>query len=189
MARNKAGTQLWGPPGASIWSAPTVDDEKTMIYVGTGDNFSEPATDSSDAILAFDMATGRIVWSKQLTQGDAYTVGCRMTDKQGCPDSVRKVNHYHMQQFAYFLDKMHSTPDGDGGSLLDNTIVLYGCGISDSNDHLQINLPIIVVGGGTGELKGGRHLRVAENTPLANLHLTVLDKIGGRMETLGDSRQ
>jgi polyvinyl alcohol dehydrogenase (cytochrome) len=87
QGKNQAGTQLWGPSGASIWSAPTLDVEHKRIYAGTGDNFSEPPTTTSDAILAFDMQTGGIVWSKQLTQGDAYTVGCRMTDKQGCPDS------------------------------------------------------------------------------------------------------
>ena len=87
--RNKADTQLWGPSGASIWSAPTIDADKKLIYVGTGDNFSDPATDKSDAILAFEMQTGRILWKKQLTQGDAYTVGCRMTDKQGCPEQPR----------------------------------------------------------------------------------------------------
>ena len=85
--RNKAGTQLWGPSGASIWSTPTVDPEKKMVYAGTGDNFSEPATATSDAVIAFDMQTGSIAWTKQLTANDAYTVGCRMTDKQGCPES------------------------------------------------------------------------------------------------------
>jgi len=85
--KSQAGTDLWGPSGASIWSGPTIDPERKLIYVGTGDNFSEPVTQTSDAILALDIATGRIAWSKQLTSGDAYTVGCRMTDKQGCPDS------------------------------------------------------------------------------------------------------
>ena len=85
--KNKAGTQLWAPSGASIWSSPTLDLEKKLIYAGTGDNFSEPATETSDAVIAFDMATGKIVWTKQLTANDAYTVGCRMTDKQGCPDA------------------------------------------------------------------------------------------------------
>ena len=84
---NKSGTQLWGPSGASIWSAPTVDPEKHMVYAGTGDNFSDPATATSDAIIAFDMDSGKIAWTTQLTSNDAYTVGCRMTDRLGCPDS------------------------------------------------------------------------------------------------------
>jgi hypothetical protein len=97
-----------------------------------------------------------------------------------------RINHYHVEQLAYFLDKLKSTPDGDG-SLLDHITIVYGCGISDSNDHLHTNLPILVLGGGAGRLKGGRHLRVADQTPLANLHLTLLDKLGVPMERLGDS--
>jgi hypothetical protein len=97
-----------------------------------------------------------------------------------------KINHYHVEQLAYFLDKLRSTPDGEG-SLLDHVTIVYGCGISDSNDHLHSNLPILVLGGGSGELKGGRHVRVAEQTPLANLHLTLLDRLGVPMERLGDS--
>ena len=85
--KSKTGTQLWGPSGVSIWSTPTVDPEKKLVYAGTGDNFSEPATATSDAVIAFDMQSGKIVWTKQLTANDAYTVGCRMTDKQGCPES------------------------------------------------------------------------------------------------------
>ena len=85
--QNKAGTPMWAPSGASIWSSPTVDVERKVIYAGTGDNFSDPPTNTSDAILAFDMQTGKIVWAKQLTAGDAYTVGCRMNNKAGCPDS------------------------------------------------------------------------------------------------------
>jgi hypothetical protein len=97
-----------------------------------------------------------------------------------------KINHYHVEQLAYFLEKLKSTSDGDG-SLLDHVTIVYGCGISDSNDHLHTNLPILVLGGGAGQLKGGHHLRVAEQTPLANLHLTLLDKLGVPMESLGDS--
>jgi len=84
---NKAGTPIWAPSGASIWSTPTIDVERKLIYAGTGDNFSDPPNNTSDAILAFEMATGKIVWVKQLTQGDAYTVGCRMNNKAGCPES------------------------------------------------------------------------------------------------------
>jgi Protein of unknown function (DUF1552) len=98
-----------------------------------------------------------------------------------------KINLYHMEQFAYFLDKMRSTPDGDNGSLLDNSVIIYGSGISDSNEHLHTNLPILVAGGGAGELKGGRHLRFSEDTPLANLHITLLGKLGIPLESLGDS--
>ena len=99
---------------------------------------------------------------------------------------VAKINVHHMQQFAYFLEKLRSTTDGEG-SLLDHITIIYGGGISDSNDHLHTNLPILVVGGGTGQLTGGRHLRYPEDTPLANLHLTLLDKLGIPTDSLGDS--
>jgi polyvinyl alcohol dehydrogenase (cytochrome) len=85
--QNKAGTPVWAPSGASIWSTPTIDVDRKVIYAGTGDNFSDPPNNTSDAILAFDLQTGKIVWVKQLTEGDAYTVGCRMNNKAGCPES------------------------------------------------------------------------------------------------------
>ncbi|HWE50092.1 MAG TPA: DUF1552 domain-containing protein [Bryobacteraceae bacterium] len=97
-----------------------------------------------------------------------------------------KINHYHMEQFAYFLEKMRSTPDGNG-TLLDNTVILYGSGISDSNDHLHTNLPILLAGGAAAQIKGGRHMKLGEDTPLANLHLTLLDRLGVPMQSLGDS--
>ncbi|HTS74919.1 MAG TPA: PQQ-binding-like beta-propeller repeat protein [Bryobacteraceae bacterium] len=85
--KNPVGAQMWGPSGASIWSAPTVDAEKHVIYAGTGDNFSSPPTNTSDAILAFDMNTGKIVWSTQLTAGDAFNMGCGQgPSRASCPE-------------------------------------------------------------------------------------------------------
>lgn len=86
LKKSATGTQLWGPSGASIWSAPTVDMEKHLIYAGTGDNFSTPPTKTSDAIVAFDMNTGKIVWVTQLTAGDSYNMACNPgPSKASCP--------------------------------------------------------------------------------------------------------
>ena len=85
--KNKAGTQLWGPSGAPIWTAPAIDPQKNAIYVTTGDNYSDPPTENSDAFMAFDRDTGKVLWSRQMTAGDAYTSACRMPDKSNCPDS------------------------------------------------------------------------------------------------------
>ncbi|HTB18708.1 MAG TPA: PQQ-binding-like beta-propeller repeat protein [Bryobacteraceae bacterium] len=85
--KNKAGTQLFGPSGAPIWSAPTIDAKGNKIYVTTGDNYSDPPTRTSDAFLALDLATGKLLWSRQMTPNDAYVVACRMPDKTNCPDS------------------------------------------------------------------------------------------------------
>jgi polyvinyl alcohol dehydrogenase (cytochrome) len=84
--KNKIGTQLWGPSGAPIWTSPAIDDKRHALYVTTGDNYSEPATRTSDAFLALDMDTGRILWSRQMTADDAYTAACRLADSTNCPD-------------------------------------------------------------------------------------------------------
>jgi polyvinyl alcohol dehydrogenase (cytochrome) len=82
--KNPAGAKTWGPSGASIWSAPTIDAEKGLIYAGTGDNFSDPATKTSDAVIAFDMKDGHIVWVKQLTEDDVFNMGCIEGLTHGC---------------------------------------------------------------------------------------------------------
>jgi hypothetical protein len=99
---------------------------------------------------------------------------------------LAKINAYHMSLFAYYLDRLHSTNDGDG-SLLDHSAILYGAGISESNAHLHTNLPLLVAGGAAGQIKGGRHLRSRPGTPVANLYLTLLDRLGARVEKIGDS--
>jgi polyvinyl alcohol dehydrogenase (cytochrome) len=83
--KNSIGTQLWGPSGASIWAAPTIDAKRNRLYVGTGDNHSEPETKTSDAILAMDLDTGKIVWSKQLTEHDTFNIACVAVDQTNCP--------------------------------------------------------------------------------------------------------
>src|SRR5262245_10785071 len=88
--------------------------------------------------------------------------------------------------FSYYLDKLQATPDGDG-TLLDNVMILFGAGMSNSNAHAPSDLPLVLAGGGAGQLKGGRHLRFAVDTPVANLHLAILDKLGLPVEKLGDS--
>ena len=101
-------------------------------------------------------------------------------------EKLAKINRYHMEQFAYFLDRLAATPDGDG-SLLDHSMFVYGSGISDGNIHFHLDLPTVVVGGGAGTLHGGQHRRYANDTPLANLHVALLDKLGLPMEQFGDS--
>jgi hypothetical protein len=98
---------------------------------------------------------------------------------------VTKINTYQAQMFAYFLERLRSTDDGSG-SLLDNAMILYGAGISDADLHNHVNLPVIVAGGGSGLLKGGRHIKYPEHAPLTNLHLTLLDKLGVPQDALGD---
>jgi polyvinyl alcohol dehydrogenase (cytochrome) len=85
--KNKIGTQLWGPSGAPIWSSPSIDAKRNVIYATTGDNYSDPPSRMSDAFVGFDLDTGKILWSRQMTASDAYTSACRIPDKTNCPDS------------------------------------------------------------------------------------------------------
>jgi hypothetical protein len=101
-------------------------------------------------------------------------------------DKCAKIQRYHIKLFADYLEKLRNTPEGDG-SLLDNAIILFGSGISNSDRHTHGPLPTLLVGGGAGTLKGGRHLIYPEHTPLTNLQLTLLNKLGVRTEKLGDS--
>jgi hypothetical protein len=99
---------------------------------------------------------------------------------------VSTINAYAVQQFAKFVEKLRTTPDGDG-SLLDHSMIMYGAGISDGNLHNHNDLPILLVGGGGGQIRGGRHLKYAPDTPLMNLGATLLDKMGIPFEHLGDA--
>jgi polyvinyl alcohol dehydrogenase (cytochrome) len=86
-AKNAIGVQLWGPSGAPIWSSPAIDSVLNRIYVTTGNNYSDPTTEFSDAFLALDAGTGKIVWSRQMTGNDAYVAACRLADKTNCAES------------------------------------------------------------------------------------------------------
>jgi hypothetical protein len=99
---------------------------------------------------------------------------------------MSKINRYHAQLFSKYLAKLRATPDGDG-NLLDHMIVLYGAGISNSNAHSGKNLPLMLVGGGAGKLKGGRHLKYPGEPSQANLLMTIMDKMGYPVEKVGGS--
>jgi uncharacterized Zn-finger protein len=99
---------------------------------------------------------------------------------------VAKINQFHVSLFAEFLQKLQSTPEGSE-SLLDHVLYLYGSGMGNPNVHDHVNLPIIVAGGAAGKMRGGRHIQHKEATPLANLHLTLLDKVGVSLDSFADS--
>jgi hypothetical protein len=99
-----------------------------------------------------------------------------------------KINTYHVQNLAKFVGKLAKTQDGDG-TLLDHVMVLYGSGMGDGNVHSCHNLPLVVVGGGNGKMKGGRHMQYAMDTPMMNLGMSLLDKVGVHVDRLGDSTE
>ena len=122
----------------------------------------------------------------ELGISDAYHP---LTHHQGDPQKIAKVleiDILHTKAVAYFMERMRSTPDGDG-SLLDHSMIVYGSAMSDGNMHVHHDVPVLFVPDKTGRIKGGRHLRYPQHTPMANLYLTMLDNAGIHLDTFGDS--
>jgi len=122
----------------------------------------------------------------QLGVPDGHHATSHHQNKAEKIDKLVKIQTYHLNLFAGFLDKLKSTQDGDG-SLLDHSVLVYGSNMSNSNLHNHFPLPNLVVGCGAGSLQGGRHLRYADHTPMSNLLLSVLEKSGVKTDSLGDS--
>jgi hypothetical protein len=167
--------------------------------VGELDSFAEQVT------LMFDLVA--LAYQADLTRVASYIMAAEGTNRTynhiGIPDSFHPVSHHandltrieklakiqtwHLEQFASFVKKMAETPDGQG-SLLDHSIFMYGSNMSNSDRHDNYPEPNIVVGGGNGKMRlGGQHLVLPERTPIANLHLTLLQKVGVERDTFGDS--
>jgi hypothetical protein len=99
---------------------------------------------------------------------------------------LQKIDQFLMSQFGYFLDKLKSIPEGEG-TLLDNCLLVYGCALGDGNAHNHNNLPIILAGRGGGTISTGRHVKLESDTPMNNLHLSLIDRMGASVETFGDA--
>jgi len=117
---------------------------------------------------------------------DGFHVSSHHGNNRVNMDKYALINKYHVQMLAYFLGKLQATPDGDG-TLLDHSMILYGSSMSNGNQHDHDPLPIILAGGASGKLNGGRHLRFAPHTPASNLLLSMLDKLGVQQDQQGDS--
>jgi hypothetical protein len=158
----------------------------------------------SQVDLLFDLIA--LAYQADLTRVASYIMVAEGTNRTynhiGVSDSFHPVSHHandlsrieklvkiqtwHVERFAAFVKKLASTPDGDG-SLLDHSMFLYGSNMSNSDRHNGHPLPTILVGGGNGALKGNQHIALREPTPLANVHLTILDKINAKQDSFGDS--
>jgi hypothetical protein len=117
---------------------------------------------------------------------DAFHTLSHHSNIQENKDRFALLNRYHVSMLAYFLEKLHKTPDGDG-SLLDHALVLYGSGMSDGNQHNHTDLPVVLAGGASGRLKGNRHIVNPQNTPMANLLVSMLHVLDVREDKIGDS--
>jgi Protein of unknown function (DUF1552) len=117
---------------------------------------------------------------------DGFHAASHHSNVRANMDKFALINKYHVQMLAYFLEKLRATADGDG-NLLDHAVVLYGSSMSNGNQHDHDPLPIVVAGGASGQLQGGRHLVCPAHTPMSNLMLAMLDKLGVRQDSFGDS--
>jgi hypothetical protein len=102
-------------------------------------------------------------------------------------DKISKINTFHVSLFAYFLDRLRNTKDNDGSPLLDHIMVVYGSAICDGNSHTHKDLPVLLAGGGNGQIPGGRHLQYETGTPMTNLYLSLLNCLNVNVDRLGDS--
>lgn len=165
---------------------------------GIPDEFVDHARLMSDLmVIAFQTDMTRVVSFMLAREGSnrSYrSIGISdghhsVTHHQNDPDKIAKtakINELHVQSFSYLLDRLKATPDGDG-TLLDHSMILYGSSISDGNAHTHHDLPLVLAGGGACNIKGGRHIRYNDQTPMNNLLVTMLDKAGVPAETLGDA--
>lgn len=117
---------------------------------------------------------------------DGFHVASHHSNVRANMDKFALINRYHVSLLAYYLDKLKATPDGDG-SLLDHSMVLYGSSMSNGNQHDHDPLPVVLAGGASGQLQGDRHLTFAPHTPMSNLLLAMLDKLGIEQHSFGDS--
>ena len=165
-----------------------------------------PSTFEEHAQLMYDLYV--LAYQCDLTRVITFMIGREFSGRTypdlGIPDAHHAISHHgkdpeklaklvkvntcHTELFAHFLKTLQATPDGDG-SLLDHAMIIYGAGMSDGDRHDPQNLPILLLGGGAGQLKSRGHRRFPKGTPLANLHLTLLDKLGVQVEKIGDSTE
>ena len=143
-------------------------------------------TDSTRVITFMFTNAGSNRSYPQIDVGDGHHSLSHHGNNKEKQEQISKINRYHVSQLAYFLKKLSDVREGEG-RLLDNCMVMYGSGIGDGNRHNHDDLPIVLFGKGGGTIKPGRHIRYEKETPLTNLYLSMLDRVGASVSNLGDS--
>jgi hypothetical protein len=172
--------------------------EAPVTPVGIPENWEEHVTLMFDLMhLALQGSLTRVtsfMMARELSTLSYPQIGVAdghhpVSHNNNVPEQVAKkikIDIYHLDLFARFLEKLKATPDGDG-SLLDHSLFLYGSGMTNGNAHDHENLPTLLVGGGVGTHKGNRHLKMSKSTPLSNLMISLMDKAGYNTDTFGQS--
>jgi hypothetical protein len=143
----------------------------------------------TDLTRVITFMVGKELSGRQYPQTGVSEAHHPLSHHNNTPELVEKmsrINLYHMQLFAEYLEKLDATPDIDG-TLLDNMTIMYGSGISNSSGHAGDNLPVLLVGGGAGRLRGGRHITYRDHPPLPNMLVSLMDKFDVPVERIGSS--
>ncbi len=179
-------------------TGPQVKEDELKLPKGVPGDYAEHLRIMGDLmVLAFQTDTTRICTYifadegsnrayRNLGVSDGHHEISHHGRNQEKLDKLTKINRFHAEAFAYVLDKLRGTPEGNG-TLLDNSMIVYGSGISDGDRHNHNDLPVILAGRGGGTINPGQHKVYKDGTPMANLHLALLERMGCKVEKLGDS--
>jgi hypothetical protein len=170
-------------PGAPIGELPNFDEQVKLMFDLIHLAYQANITRVASYIM---VAEGTNRTYNHIGVSDAFHPLSHHANNKDRIDKLVKVQTYHVQRFADFIDKLAKTPDGEG-SLLDHSLLMYGSNMSNSDRHNNYPLPILLAGGANGALKGGQHVMLPEYTTFSNLHLTVLNKAGLEQKSIGDS--
>jgi hypothetical protein len=170
-------------PAAPIGELPSFDEQVKLMFDLIHLAYQANITRVASYIM---VAEGTNRTYNHIGVSDAFHPLSHHANNKDRIDKLVKVQTYHVQRFADFIDKLAKTPDGDG-SLLDHSLLMYGSNMSNSDRHNNYPLPILLAGGANGQLKGGQHVMLPEYTTFSNLHLTVLNKAGLEQKSIGDS--
>jgi hypothetical protein len=183
VAEKQSGESTFALPDRPVGAPEAYDDHAKLMFDLAAIAFQ------ADVTRVFTLLLGREQTNRPYPFLGVPEAHHAISHHQGDPAKLAKaakINTYHIELLARFAAKLRDTPDGDG-NLLDHSMILQGSGLSNSDQHSHIDLPLVLVGGGAGRLKGGRHLRFPKDTPMNNLHMALLEKVGVPIEKFGDS--
>jgi hypothetical protein len=181
-AEKKSATDLT-MPAAPVGIPDSFDEHLKLMFDLEAIAFQSDVTRIATLMYARDLSAAAY---PQSGVRDGFHTASHHSNIRSSMDRFAQINKYHVQTLTYFLEKLKSTKDGDG-TLLDHSLVLYGSSMSNGNQHDHDPLPILLAGGASGRLKGGRHIKQPAHTPMSNLLLSVLDKLDVNEAKFGDS--
>jgi len=178
---NKGSTQ--NIPNAPVGTPETFEEHLKLMFDLLALAYQSEITRVSSVMFAKDLSPASFPASGNRS---AFHGASHHANNKANMDNFAMINKYHVQMLAYFAEKLRALPDGDG-NLLDHSLILYGSSMSNGNEHNHDPLPILLLGGASGQLRGNRHIVTPAHTPMSNLLVSLLDKLGIHQDSFGDS--